>query len=73
MKKPPNSFAAKVQQIEKLVGELEAPNQSLESALSSFERGIKLLRSAQEELTQAEQVVQLITEEKGSDEDGTAT
>jgi len=41
-------------QLEKLVGELNQSDLDIESGLKKFKEGIKLIKSAREELTEAE-------------------
>ncbi len=62
-KKPENmSFESAVAELEKIINNLESGNLPLEDALGQFERGVALVRSSQKKLAQAEQKVQLLTE-----------
>jgi exodeoxyribonuclease VII small subunit len=51
-------FEQSLQELEGLVEKMEQGDLSLEAALASFERGIQLMRTCQEALTQAEQKVE---------------
>ncbi|MFV0278274.1 MAG: exodeoxyribonuclease VII small subunit [Parahaliea sp.] len=62
-KPKPSSFNETIAQLEALVTTLEDSNTSLEDSLAGYERGVQLLRKAQKELNDAEQKVQLLTEE----------
>ena len=56
-------FEAALAELEKLVGQMESGEQSLEEALKSFQRGIELTRICQQGLKEAEQrVEQLLTQ-----------
>ncbi len=59
--KTPN-FEQSLEKLNSLATELEQGNLSLEDALKQFELGIKLIRSCQETLKQAEQKVQILTD-----------
>ena len=58
-------FEKALEQLEGLVEELESGDLSLENSLKSFEKGIKLARLCQEQLSKAELQVQKLIEEKG--------
>ncbi|RVU29945.1 MULTISPECIES: exodeoxyribonuclease VII small subunit [Neptunomonas] len=51
--------------LEALVTRMEQGDLSLEESLSAFEEGIKLTRECQTILDQAEQKVQILTEQNG--------
>ena len=51
-------FEKALEQLEGLVEELESGDLSLENSLKSFEKGIKLARLCQEQLSKAELQVQ---------------
>jgi exodeoxyribonuclease VII small subunit len=55
------SFEKALEKLEKIVGELEAGNVSLEDALSRYEEGIKLSRLCQEKLAQAEKKIEVLS------------
>lgn len=54
-------FEQSLEKLNNLAIELEQGNLSLEDSLKQFEAGVKLIRSCQEALKQAEQKVQLLT------------
>ena len=58
---PPN-FEDALAELETLVGTLEKGELTLEDSLAAFERGIKLTRTCQTALEEAEQKVQILTE-----------
>ena len=58
-------FEKALEQLEGLVEELESGDLSLENSLKSFEKGIKLARLCQEQLSKAELQVQKLIEENG--------
>lgn len=60
-------FEKKLQKLEKIVTEMEKGDLSLDSALKSFEEGVKLSRECSKELEEAEQKVKLLV---GVDSDG---
>ncbi len=55
--------------LEALVEELEAGDLPLEKALKKFEEGIRLTRSCQTALKEAEQKVEILMKSAGGDED----
>lgn len=57
------SFEQSLGDLEGIVASLESGELSLEDSLKVFEKGIKLTRSCQTALDQAEQKVQLLTEQ----------
>ncbi|MFQ6371241.1 exodeoxyribonuclease VII small subunit [Shewanella sp. YIC-542] len=60
-KKPENlSFEESLGELEHIVSELEQGDVSLDDALKQFERGIKLVRSSQSKLEQAQQKVAIL-------------
>ena len=61
--KTPSSFAERIQQLQSLVSQLEEADLPLDQSLKKFEDGIQLVRSAQEELSTAEQKVNKLLEE----------
>ncbi len=54
-----------MEELEKLVEQMEQGDISLEESLKSFERGIKLTRTCQQALLEAEQKVQILLEKNG--------
>lgn len=63
-KKSPN-FEQSLEQLERLVAEMESGELSLEESLAAFEKGIKLTRECQSALQTAEQRVQKLIDENG--------
>lgn len=61
------SFEEALTELESLVETLEHGDLSLEESLKTFERGVKLTRTCQDALKQAEQKIQILSG-KGSDE-----
>ena len=61
--KTPSSFAERIQQLQSLVSQLEEADLPLDQSLKKFEDGVQLVRSAQEELSTAEQKVNKLLEE----------
>ncbi|MEM0910807.1 MAG: exodeoxyribonuclease VII small subunit [Pseudomonadota bacterium] len=61
------SFEQAMQELEKLVAEMEQGEITLEQSLAHFERGITLARHSQHLLTKAEQKVQMLTSDQGQD------
>lgn len=64
-KKTPLDFEAALTELEQLVALLEKGDLSLEDSLKKFEQGVKLTRSCQKALLEAEQKVQLLIEKNG--------
>lgn len=58
-------FEASLQQLERLVDQMEEGDLSLEDSLKAFENGVKLTRDCQQALQEAEQKVQLLVEQNG--------
>ncbi len=54
-----------MEELEQLVEQMEKGDISLEESLQSFERGIKLTRTCQKALQEAEQKVQILLEKDG--------
>jgi exodeoxyribonuclease VII small subunit len=57
---PPADFEQALDELERLVAQMEGGELSLEESLSSFERGIGLFRQCQQSLEQAELRVRLL-------------
>ena len=62
--KPPASFEAALQELERLVQTLESGGVPLEDSLKAYERGIALLKHCQETLAQAEQKIRILDGDK---------
>jgi len=65
-RKTPN-FEKSLQQLESLVERLESGELSLEESLKTFEQGIKLTRSCQTALQEAEQKVEILLQQENGD------
>ncbi len=65
---PPPRFEEALDQIERIVADLERGEPSLNAALGKYEEGVRLLRDCYELLEQAERSVALLT---GVDSQGT--
>jgi exodeoxyribonuclease VII small subunit len=60
-KKPENmSYEATIEELDKLVSQLENGDLPLDDALKTFERGVSLARAGQAKLSDAEQRVQIL-------------
>jgi exodeoxyribonuclease VII small subunit len=57
---PPKSFEAAIDELEKLVADLEGGNLPLADSLAAYKRGAELLKYAQNELAQVEQQVKIL-------------
>tara|TARA_B100001175_G_scaffold260324_1_gene229213 strand:- start:4572 stop:4805 length:234 start_codon:yes stop_codon:yes gene_type:complete len=64
-KKTDINFEKSLEELEGIVENLESGDLSLENSLKSFEKGIKLARQCQEQLSKAELQVQKLIEENG--------
>lgn len=53
-------FEKKLTRLEEIVGKMEGGDVSLEDSLKLFEEGVKLSRTCQKELEEAEQKVELL-------------
>ena len=65
-KKNSSNFEKDLQELESLVEKMEAGDLSLEDSLVHFERGIALTRACQKALSEAEQKIQILLDENGS-------
>ena len=65
-KKISSNFEKDLQELETLVEKMEEGDLSLEDSLVHFERGIALTRSCQKALSEAEQKIQILLAEDGS-------
>jgi len=61
-------FEAAIAELEQLVETLEQGDISLEESLKHFERGIELTRTCQKALQEAEQKVQILTQNDNGEE-----
>ena len=57
------SFEETIKQLEAIVTQLENGDLPLDEALNEFEKGIKLSRSGQKQLNEAEQRIQILLSE----------
>ena len=64
-KKTDINFEKALEELEGIVEDLESGDLSLENSLKSFEKGIKIARQCQEQLSKAELQVQKLIEENG--------
>ncbi len=64
-KKSSPNFEQSLNDLEKIVADLEQGDISLEESLKSFEKGVELTRACQKALKEAEQKVQILIEENG--------
>lgn len=65
----PPDFEQALAQLEELVARMEGGEQTLDTALTDFERGIALVRTCRDGLERAEQRVQILLGDKESDGD----
>ncbi len=63
--KKPEGFEQSLAELEKIVDAMEQGDIPLEKALESFEKGIKLARTCQQTLSEAEQKVRILIEQNG--------
>lgn len=62
-------FEDALSELEGIVASLETGEQSLESSLEQFERGVSLSRFCQQSLSEAEQKVQILLADKHDEDD----
>ena len=60
--KSPVAFEEALAELESIVDTLEKGDLTLEQSLAAFERGVKLTRTCQKALDEAEQKVRILTE-----------
>ncbi len=65
--KPGPDFEATLAELEKLIVNLEAGDLSLDESLSGFKHGIELTRQCQAALDNAQQTVELLTNNQDED------
>lgn len=63
-KQKKDSLEASLQQLENIIEEIESGKLSLDQSLSHFEKGIKLSKHCQKILSQAEQKIQILVDDK---------
>lgn len=68
MKPEDLSYEDAVSELESIVDKMEKGDLSLDEALKSFERGIKLAQTSQEKLKNAEQKVQILLTQNGNEQ-----
>lgn len=61
-------FEKSLDELEKLVSQMEEGDLSLEDSLKHFERGIALTRACHKALAEAEQKVQILMKNQGKEE-----
>ncbi len=66
--KKPLNLEKSLEQLESLIDELESGDLPLDTAMKKFEEGIKLTRSCQSALKDAEQRVEILLKSAGGDE-----
>lgn len=64
-KKTPLDFEQSLEELESLVAALEEGDLTLEESLKTFEKGVKLTRTCQAALKDAEQKVHILLEQDG--------
>ena len=57
---PPKDYESAVVELEKIVASMESGKLGLEDSLAAYQRGAKLLAYCREQLSQAEQKVQIL-------------
>ena len=57
------TYEQQLQQLETLIKQLENGDLSLDQTLAAYEQGIGLVRACQQQLEQAEQRIQLLTQD----------
>ncbi len=60
-------FEKSLEELNRIVAQMEQGELSLEKSLEHFEQGIGLIRQCQKALQEAEQKVQILTQENGKD------
>ncbi|WP_459992843.1 exodeoxyribonuclease VII small subunit [Methylosoma difficile] len=65
-RKKTSTFEDSLAELEQLVSKLEQGDISLEESLKSFEHGVNLTRTCQKALQEAEQKIQILTEQNGN-------
>jgi exodeoxyribonuclease VII small subunit len=60
----PKTFETSLEELERIVRELEQGEMTLEKSLELFEQGVKLSRECQERLNQAERRIEILMRDK---------
>lgn len=63
------TFEDKLNELQKIVDELEKGQAPLEEALSQFQRGVELSHQLQKQLTEAEKTLTQVVDQDGSQKD----
>ena len=58
-------FETGLQKIENLVHKLEGGEISLEESIKAFEEGMKLVKSCEEKLNEAQKKIEILTDDRG--------
>lgn len=61
------NFAEKMTELEKILKEMEGDALPLDSALSEYERGVKLIRECRSYLAEAQQKITMLSQEEEND------
>lgn len=61
MNNNPQNFESSLEELERIVRELERGDLALEKSLELFEQGVKLSRACQERLNEAERRIEILT------------
>ena len=61
MNNNPQTFESSLEELERIVRELERGDLPLEKSLELFEQGVKLSRACQERLSEAERRIEILT------------
>lgn len=64
-KTPKADFEKSLDQLTQIVERMERGNLPLEESLACFEQGVTLIRDCQKALNQAEQKIQILTQQQG--------
>ena len=70
-KKSTSSIESKLNDLEKILEELESGNLELDESLKKFEKGVKLSRECQKTLEEAELKIKVLMGDELKDSDGT--
>ena len=70
-KKSTSSIESKLNDLEKILEELESGNLELDESLKKFEKGVKLSRECQKTLEEAELKIKVLMGDELEDSDGT--
>lgn len=67
-KKSTPGFDSQLNDLEQLVATMEKGDLSLEEALKTYEAGIALVRACEKQLAEAEQKVQILSQQQGTEQ-----